>query len=146
MKKLNIVVFGFIYILSGYSHASVEESKIGGLNILLDNEKCSLVIDGKVLNVGIKPKCYFVKHSVTGSIRVKYYNDIKSYVLLIVGTSAPKDPDYPLTLVRSDCGRQMQALIIKNKMASLSSRVFSGSLTCAGVGVDEKEYYILSHP
>ena len=146
MKRINIFCFGFICILSGCSHASVEENEIAGVKISLDSEKCSLKLDDKTLNIEMQPKCYFVKNSATESIGIKYYDDIKSHVLLIVGTSVPKDPDYPLTLIRSDCGSQLQALIIKNGKAQLSSKTFSNTLTCAGVGVDEKEYYILSHP
>ncbi len=146
VKKLNIACFGIMYILSGCSHASVEKHEIEGIKLSLDSEKCSLNVDGKTFNIEMKPKCYFVKRSGAEFVGVKYYDDINSHELLIVGTSAPKDPEYPLTLTRTDCGSQLQALIINNKTAKLSSKTFSNTLTCAGVGVDEKEYYILSHP
>lgn len=146
MKKSSIIYFCFVSILSGCSHAAVEKHEISDLKISLDIKKCLLKVDGKILNLEMQPKCYFVKDSSTGTVGIKYYSDINSHVLLIVGDPAPKDPDYPLTLTRSDCGNKLQALIVRNKTALLSAKVFSNTLTCAGIGVDEKEYYILSHP
>ncbi|HEB94167.1 MAG TPA: hypothetical protein ENI94_12030 [Gammaproteobacteria bacterium] len=146
-KKLGIIYFGFICILlSGCSHAAIEKYEISDLKISLDTEKCSLKVDGRALNIEMQSKCYFVKDSGTGIVGVKYYSDIESHVLLIVGNSVSKDPDYPLTLTRNDCGSKLRALVIKNKTAMLSVKIFSNTLTCAGIGVDEKEYYILSHP
>lgn len=146
VNKLSIFYVSVIFFLNGCAHASTEEKMIAGKQISLDSEKCVLIIDNKILNIEMKPRCYFVKHSSSGKVGVKYYDDIDAHVLLIVGTSAPKDPEYPLTLKRDDCGEQVQALIIKKDKALLSSEIFSNVLTCAGVGVDEKGYYILSHP
>lgn len=93
----------------------------------------------------IKPDCFFVKNSASGKIDIKFYNDIGATVLLVVGTISPKDKEYPLTLKRNDCGTQIQALILKKGKPTLS-KVFSNTLVCAGVGTDEKMFYILSHP
>ncbi len=146
VNKLKIFYVSVILFLNGCAHASLEEEVIAGKKISLDSEKCLLNVDNKILNIEMKPRCYFVKHSSSGKIGVKYYDDIDAYVLLIVGTSASKDPEYPLTLKRDDCGEQVQALIIKKDTALLSFKIFSNIIACAGVGADEKGYYILSHP
>ena len=132
-------------LLCGCSAVSAEQYEIDGVRISLDSAKCLLKVNDKPLSVEMKPKCFVVKHNGSEA-GVKYYDDIKSHVLLIVGASAPKDAEYPLTLERSDCGTQLRALIIRNGTALLSSKTFSNGLTCAGVGADQKEYYILSHP
>ncbi len=147
VKKLNIFFLSVMFFLSGCAHASLEEGVIAGKKLSLDSEKCMLTIDNITFNLEMKPRCYFVKQSYpvrSEKVGFKYYDDIDTYVILIVGTSAAKDPEYPLTLKRDDCGEQMQALIIKKGTALLSSKRFSGGLTCAGLGADEKKYWILS--
>lgn len=144
MPKLSRLVVLYM-LLCGCSAVSAEQYEVDGVRISLDSAKCLLKVNDKTLSVEMKPSCYVVKHN-GGEAGVKYYDDIKSHVLLIVGTSAPKNPEYPLTLKRNDCGSQLRALIIKNGTALLSSKTFSDGLTCAGVGADQKEYYILSHP
>lgn len=132
--------------LSGCASTSLlEKVEIEGFEISLDKQKCLLAVDNKSLKIQMTSMCHFVKNSNTSTIRVKYYDDIDSHVLLIVGTSSPKNPEYPLTIKRNDCGSQLQALIIKKTGSSLSSKILSNTLTCAGIGVDEKDFYILSH-
>lgn len=145
MAKHSLFFLSMVLVLSGCAHASQEKSlMVAGVKVSLNSESCSLSIDNEILNIEMKPRCYFVAGDSGKDVGVKYYDDIGAHVLLIVGTPAPKDPDYPLTLKRDDCGEQLQALIIK-KTTSLLSKVSSNTLVCAGIGVDEKVYYILSH-
>lgn len=145
MAKLALFFLSIILILSGCAHASQEIAvMVAGKKISLDSDNCLLNIDGKTLSLEMKPRCYFVVGDSGKEVGIKYYDDIDAHVLLIVGTSAPKDPDYPLTLKRGDCGEQLQAVITK-KTTSVLSKVSSNTLICAGVGADEKMYYILSH-
>jgi len=128
------------------SSGSIENTKVGGVEVSLNNKNCSLSVDNKKAgNIDMTPACYFVKGSASGKTDIKYYKDIDTHVLLLVGTISPKDKDYPLTLKREDCGTQIQALLIKGGKATLS-KVSSNTLICAGVGTDEKMFYILSHP
>jgi hypothetical protein len=146
VNKLSILLFSLIFVLNGCAHASQQkEIEVSGIKITLNSENCLLNINGKTLKIEMKPRCYFAIGDSGKDVGVKYYDDIGAHVLLIIGTSAPKDPDYPLTLKRNDCGEQLQALIIK-KTTPLLSKVSSNTLVCAGVGADEKVYYILSHP
>jgi hypothetical protein len=62
-----------------------------------------------------------------------------------VGDTLPKNTEYPLTLHRDDCGATLKALIISETGTKLSDKTFTNTVTCAGVGADEKELYILSH-
>ncbi len=142
-----VILFSFFFNGCGESSSSsTENTKAGVVDVSLNNENCSLSVDNKeVGNIDMKPACYFVKGSASGKIDIKYYKDIDTYVLLFVGTISPKDKDYPLTLKREDCGTQIQALLIKGSEATLS-KVSSNTLICAGVGTDEKMFYILSHP
>lgn len=127
------------------SSNSLESIEVNGANVSLNNKNCSLTINKKELGkTNMKPACYFVRNSASGEIDMKYYKDIDTHVLLVVGTISPKDKEYPLTLKRDDCGTQIQALLIKGKEAILS-KVSSNTLICAGVGTDEKMFYILSH-
>lgn len=135
-----------LFFCSGCIQAAPKEEIIADINISLDEKKCIIKIDNKTFIIEMKPNCYFVKHSNTGDTRVKYYKDIDAHVVLVSGSSAVKDPKYPLTLKRNDCGTQIQALIIKKGIPQLSSKIFSHTRICAGLGADEKEYYILSHP
>ena len=146
VNKLIIFNFVVMLFLSGCASTSLlEKVEIEGFEISLDKQKCLLAVDNKSLKIQMTSMCHFVKNSNTSTIRVKYYDDIDSHVLLIVGTSSPKNPEYPLTIKRNDCGSQLQALIIKKTGSSLSSKILSNTLTCAGIGVDEKDFYILSH-
>ena len=143
------LVFLFSSLFNGCgepSSSSVEKTEAGGVDISLNNKNCSLSVGNKkVGDVAMTPACYFVKGSASGKVDIKYYKDIDTHVLLLVGTISPKDKDYPLTLKRDDCGTQIQALLIKGNEATLS-KVSSNTLLCAGVGTDEKMFYILSHP
>lgn len=146
MVRLTLYSLVTASLLSACVHAAQEKAvTVAGKQIFLDSESCTLKIDNEVLNIGMKPRCYFAIGDSGKDVGIKYYDDIGAHVLLIVGTSAPKNPDYPLTLKRNDCGEQLQALIIKGKTSRLS-KVASDTLICAGVGADEKTYYILSHP
>ncbi len=151
MNKLSIFYLGVIFILSGCAHASLEEGVVSGKKISLDSETCLLTIDNKTLKIEMKPKCYFVKKiypvASEKEFGVYYYNDIDAHVLLIIGTSAPKNHPSHLsfTLERDDCGEQRQVLIIK-KETTLLYKVADVGLICAGLGADEKVYNILSHP
>ena len=151
MSKLNIFYVSVILLFNGCAHASLEEGVVAGKKISLDTEKCLLTIDNKVLKIEMKKKCYFIKKSypVTSEkeFGVYYYDNIDAHVLLIVGTSAPKNHPSHLsfTLGRDDCGEQRQVLIIKKETASLY-KVTDVGLICAGLGADEKVYNILSRP
>lgn len=152
VNKLSIFYYvGVMFILNGCAHASLEEGVVAGKKIALDTEACLLTIDNKTLKVDMKPRCYFVKKiypvASEKEFGVYYYDDIDAHVLLIVGTSAPKNHPGHLsfTLGRDDCGEQRQVLIIKKETALLY-KVTDVGLICAGLGADEKVYNILSHP
>lgn len=144
MKKLGILCL--IFGLSGCATASpVENIEVDGLSISLNLNSCITTIGENNLAFKMEPICHFVKNTNADSVRVKYYKDIDSYVILVVGKTLPPDSEYPLTVNRNDCGSQVKALIIKNGNPAISAKSFTDTVTCAGVGVDGKDYYILSH-
>lgn len=146
--KLKIIFPSLFLLLNACAGASdsIDKVTIDGVNLSLNNKSCVLMIGNEKLSIKeMKPNCFFVKNSASGKTDSKYYDDIGANVLLVVGTISPKDKEYPLTLKRNDCGTQIQALILKKGKPTLS-KVSSNTLICAGVGTDEKMFYILSHP
>jgi hypothetical protein len=111
--------------------------------ITLRQSECRIELGVAQIPLEMDGDCHFIKRS--GIIHTKYYKDINAHVVLIVGDPLPKDPNYPLTVSRSDCGSTIKALIVNETSIYLSDKSFSETVTCAGVGVDEKEYYMLSH-
>ncbi|WP_207787856.1 hypothetical protein [Candidatus Thiosymbion oneisti] len=132
-------------MLSTCACADTEAIRIKNKTILLNTENCSIEVNGKKSNLALNRNCFFIKKSNSEEIRIEYYKDILSYVLLVVGTSVGNMPDFPLTQSRKDCGSQLQAIKISNIGNISLSRVISDTITCAGIGVDEKEFWILAH-
>ncbi len=122
-----------------------ETVRVNSLDISLSSKSCSLSINSKITYLDINNTCYFVKKSDSGDIRVEYYDDIKSYVVVIVGNLVRNNPDFPLTSIRKDCGSELQAIIISRAGSLKISAISSGAITCAGIGIDEKEYWLLAH-
>lgn len=140
------ILLPFLILLSSCAVAgSIESFMLNDRKINLNNAKCQVEFKGVQIDLAMKGDCYFIKRS--NSVHAQYYKDINAHVMLIVGDPLPKDPNYPLTLKRSDCGATIKALVISDseKGMYLSDKSFSNTITCAGVGADEKEYYILSH-
>jgi len=136
----------FLIFISGCSFAEKYESlDLEGKMVSLNTSKCYVNYDSKDIHFGSVGNCFFVKENNSEKIRMKYYKDIDSYVFLIVGDMLSKDPEYPLTMQREDCGSTVKALIINKKEAIVSINKFTNTVTCAGIGSDEKEFYFLSH-
>ncbi len=144
MKRL--LILSILISISGCSKASTYETlEVNGQEIKLDVETCQIHYESQITKIDINKKCYFIKENNTDIVRVKHYADIASYVALIVGDSLPKNPEYPFTMSREDCGSTLKALIIGKDTISLSKKRLTETITCAGMGSDEKEFYILSH-
>ncbi|MFT6388719.1 MAG: hypothetical protein ACJAUP_002102 [Cellvibrionaceae bacterium] len=93
----------------------------------------------------MKANCFFAKKHRNSDQVQNYYHDMQSHVVTIVGGAINQTPIYPLVKKRSYCSNSTQAIIIKDNVAKLSSRITEG-FSCAGIGSDEKEYRIFSHP
>lgn len=142
----NIIFFLTLALLSGCASAGKYETlKIQSKTILLNQSECKIELKDTQLQLNISGDCHFIKNSNSDSIRTKYYEDINAHVTLIVGDPLPKDPNYPLTMERTDCGSTIKALIVKSNSVYISDKSFSDTVTCAGIGSDEKEYYMLAH-
>lgn len=143
--KIKLMISTCLITLSTAACANTEAVTIKDSIISLDTEKCSIKFNGKETNLGLNRNCFFIKKSNSEEIRIEYYKDIFSYVLLVVGTSVKNSPDFPLIQSREDCGSQLQAIRISNIGNISLSKVMSNTITCAGIGVDEKEFWILAH-
>jgi hypothetical protein len=144
--KHKLCSYGLFVMLSTSACASTETAAVNEASIELDVQRCVVATKNNIkLNLSMKPLCGFMKLSNSDKVMVKYYNDIKSHVIVVVGTSATNIPDFPITATRKDCGSQLQAVIISDKKLSVSTKILSDMITCAGTGVDEKVYWMLSH-
>ncbi len=143
--KIKLKLSMFLVMLSTSACANNAEITVNNNAITLNSEKCSIKINNEESNLMLKSNCFFIKKSNSKEIRVEYYEDILSYVLLVVGTSVKNNPDFPLTQSRKDCGSQLQAIKISNTGVITMSKIMSDTITCAGIGVDEKEFWILAH-
>ncbi|WDE10016.1 hypothetical protein [Thalassomonas haliotis] len=134
--------------VSAFGCASTEQHEtleIMDMKILLNTSQCTINSGSQNLSTGTEANCFFIKENNSSKIRTKYYKDIDSHVALIVGNSLPKNREYPLTMQRDDCGSTIKALIINKNGVKITEKEFTKTVTCAGVGSDEKEFYILSH-
>ena len=147
MKQFIYVSITFISFFSLFACASpIETIPINEKQLILETKTCKITLDKQSLFLGMKPNCLFIKeNNESTKIKSYYYKDIQSHVFIVVGGTHQSDPDRPFTHTRTDCGNQTQAIIIKNNIAILSPRISEG-LSCAGLGSDEKEFHILSHP
>jgi len=146
MHRLLVSVLLVFSSASGCASVEMRETlEVQGMNILLNTRECSVKLEAQELSIGTGASCFFIKENNTNKVRTKYYKDIDSYVALIVGDTLPKNPEYPLTMQRNDCGSTVKALIISKDGISMAKKKFTNTVTCAGVGSDEKEFYILSH-
>ena len=135
-----------LLIFSTSACASDEKINIGKEQVSLNLEQCVIKLSSsKIMQLEMKPSCYFIKESNAGRIRKEYFEDIKSNVLVVVGTSVKGNKDFPLTQTRYDCGSELQAIIFPDKGEPKLSKVISDTISCAGTGIDKKEYWIISH-
>lgn len=144
-KLLILVVLTCVSALGCASTTKHETLEIMGMNILLNTSLCTINSGSQYLSTGTGANCFFIKENNSSTIRTQYYKDIDAYVALIVGNSLPKSSEYPLTMQRDDCGSTIKALIINKNGVKITEKKFTKTVTCAGVGSDEKEFYILSH-
>jgi len=150
MKTSKQIIIFFICSLGGIvsacANAEFERAKIDGHDIYLNINKCEYSIDGGDLKkFNLSEKCYFIRNNITKDIAYSFEKDIRSNVILIVGESVTNNPDFPLTKIRKDCGSQLQALILPKEGKPKLSKVIKETITCAGIGVDKKEFWIISH-
>jgi hypothetical protein len=144
--KLPKIVLGLVcWVVTGCSFATSESFEVNNITITLSNLDCVVRVSGQKLLPALGPKCHFIKDGASGKVKSKYYADIQSHVVLLLGNSVSNEAVFPLSKTRNDCGSKLQALIISNRV-QFSSKTLSDTFTCAGVGVDEKEFYMLSHP
>jgi len=145
--RRKFIIFTLILIsLSSFACANDEMVFVNNKTIVLNKDKCTLSINDSIeKKLDLTPKCIFVKENNLKKIEIKFINDINSYVLIIIGRSVKNHPDFPFTKTRNDCGSQLQAIIIPKKGALRLSKVITDSITCAAIGVDEKEFWIISH-
>jgi hypothetical protein len=141
----NAIVITFFFLISTSACATSEEIIVNNNLIKLNTKDCSFVYKNKKTKLLLKNECFFVKNSNTEDARIEYYDDIKSYVIVVVGETVNNHPDFPLTQIRKDCGSQLQAIIISKNSSVTTSKLVAGSITCAGLGIDEKEFWILAH-
>lgn len=144
--KINKIFLAFLFLTSATACAENEEVTVNGARISLNTEKCTITTaNNNETRLALEPNCFFVKKSGTEQIRVEHYADIASRVLLVVGSSVKNHPDFPITQSRNDCGNQLQAIKISDKGNVKTAKLISDTITCAGTGVDEKEYWMLAH-
>lgn len=142
MKKIVLLLF---FSLSACAIA-VEKGAVDNTKLILDTKNCVVTFGADNLELDIKPNCLFVKHSQSNEIRSQYYKDIDSHVVLVLGGVHHVDSRRPVTQIRKDCGISIRAVLIKDKKATLSSEKFDDFQACAGTGMDEKVFHMLSHP
>lgn len=142
----NIYLICFLLVMSGCSQAQTYETlEVAGHVLKLDTKSCQLDFGTKIMNLDMGEKCHFIKEGNTEDVIVKYYSDKELHVVLIVGDSVIENPEYPVTMNRDDCGSIINALLVNKNNIRISSKTLNDTVTCASVGVDEKEYYMLSH-
>ena len=94
-----------------------------------------------------KPPCFFVrKHSKSNDIQSHFYKDADDvHVVVVTGTVLPPDVDAPITplTMRTDCGSQGQALLLRKEGVLVSKRIAGGA--CAGMGLDGKDFWMFAH-
>jgi hypothetical protein len=143
--KLKITLLMPLLIISTSACAASEKVLVNNSQIILNVKTCTVNFNENESKLLLENDCYFVRNSNSNSIRAEYYSDIKSHVLLIVGSTVKNDPSFPITETRNDCGSQLQGLIISDIETMRLSKVMPSSITCAGIGVDEKDYWIIGH-
>ena len=141
--------FFFIALITGCVHATSVDSlqekiSVGNTEILLNNKTCKITVNGQVSKIKMEPTCYFAKKSNQNEATVEYFEDIDSHVVVVVEKTGVKSSKFSYSLERDDCSYKSRALIIKDGVITISSGVFDG-FSCAGKGLDQKDYWILSH-
>jgi len=143
--KISIVSILF-FLVSGCTFADKYETyALDGKIISLNVSNCKLNYGANSLDLGYEGSCYFVKEYNSKSVRMEYYENIDSYVFLIVANMLPKDPEIPMTMLGEGCGSTVKALLISTEKAIISEKDLTDTVTCPSFGIDQKIFYILSH-
>ncbi len=127
--------------------APAEKAAIAGYELILEQrgDRCTVSYSragfADELSLSPKPPCHFAMSSEGEVQHFTYSNHDDATVVIVIGTPPEEDPAEPLTL-RDDCGLESQGIILRPAAVSLSERVARGSIKCAGVGVDEKEFWL----
>lgn len=125
------------------SQATVQKTSV----IEVNSDKCQVTIQNQRASLNLTPPCVAVKlNKHQPQIRTEYYDDVKKRVLLVVGNTTKIHEDFPLTKSRQDCGDEVQAVLVDEHNLVSVSDVSKGSVICAGLDVDEKLFWTLSHP
>ncbi len=145
MSKRNFLIVPFVLGISSISACSAEEVEIQNKMLVLDQKQCLVRYKNKEAPLELDGQCHFVKAPNSKSIHKQFYNDLNAHVIVVVGANVKNNPDFPITRQRSDCGNRVQAVIVSGEGRITLSKPVASSVTCAGVGMDEKEFWMLAH-
>ena len=94
----------------------------------------------------ITPPCYFLRRD--GELLSYAYKDIKAQgVLIVVGKIANAETKKIFGASEEDvCGEDAQGIVFKKTEIIIPEEIFEGGLICKDFGIDEKNFWDLSHP
>jgi len=97
------------------------------------------------LTLPLRPPCAFVQDS-KGEIKAPEYRDLgPARIAVVIGTPIlANDPAYAALRTRSDCGAQIQPILVR-KGGAVDLLQLHDSIRCARNGMDEKEFWFLAH-
>lgn len=144
MKSIFIFLLFFIFQIFSI-FGNIEKFILRDKIIFLDTQKCILILDKKYFKLDLKKNCFFLKEYNSTKVRSEYYNDIKSYVLIIVGNSVKNSDEFPITKTRHDCGKKIQGITFSDKGSINLKKVWDVRLECPEHGMDEKIFWMFGH-
>lgn len=94
----------------------------------------------------ITPPCYFLRRN--GELLSYAYKDIKAQgVFIVVGKIANTETKKIFGASEEDvCGEDAQGVVFKKGEIIIPEEIFEGGLICKDFGIDEKNFWDLSHP
>lgn len=99
----------------------------------------------RFISLLLKPPCHFVLDWQRNIKAIPYEDLGPATVVIIVGTPiSDNDPAHANLRIRDDCGAQIQGIVIRQNGVSALKQVHD-AVRCANNGVDEKEFWFVSH-